>query len=81
MPALQVLLWLATWGPFYWLGLTLIPAWLSNYICYELWGEIAYPFPNFNVATVEVWEWISNFIPNFTGHVITVLAVIKVKLY
>ena len=24
-----------------------------------------YPFPNFNGATVEVWEWISNFIPHF----------------
>ena len=27
----------------------------------EEWGE--YPFPNFNVATVEVWEYISNSIP------------------
>ena len=27
-------------------------------------------FPNFNGATVEVWEWIRNFIPHFTGHVI-----------
>ena len=23
--------------------------------------EITYPFPNFNGATVEGWEWISNF--------------------
>ena len=30
-----------------------------------------YPFPNFNGATVDVWEWISYFIPHFTGHVIT----------
>ena len=30
-----------------------------------------YPFINFNGATFEVWEWISNFIPHFTGHVIT----------
>ena len=29
-------------------------------------GEITYPFPNFNGTTVEVWEWISNFIPYFT---------------
>ena len=29
------------------------------------------PIPNFNGATVEVWEWISNFIPHFIGHVIT----------
>ena len=28
-------------------------------------------YPNFNGCTVEVWEWISNFIPHFLGHVIT----------
>ena len=33
---------------------------------YEVWDEIIYPFPNFNDATVEVWERISNFIPHFT---------------
>ena len=27
-----------------------------------MWDEITYPFPNFNSCTVEVWEWISNFI-------------------
>ena len=32
-----------------------------NYTC---------PFPNFSGAAVEVWEWISNFISYFTGHVI-----------
>ena len=41
-------------------GLTLIPAWISNYIHYETWDEITYPSPNFNGCTVEVWEWISN---------------------
>ena len=45
--------------------------WISNCIHYKAWDEITYPFPNFNSATVEVWEWISNFIPHFTGHVIT----------
>ena len=29
--------------------------------------EIANPFPNFNGATVEVWECLSNFIPYFTN--------------
>ena len=29
-------------GPFYWHGLTLIPARISNYIHYKLWGEITY---------------------------------------
>ena len=32
-----------------------------------MWDKIIYPFLSFNVATVEVWEWISNFIPHFTG--------------
>ena len=31
-----------------------IPAWISNYIYYKVWDEIAYPFLNFNGATVEV---------------------------
>ena len=35
-----------------------------------VWDEITYPFPNFNGTVFEVWEWISNFIPHFTGHVI-----------
>ena len=57
-------------GPFYLHGLTLISALISNYIHYKVWDEITYPFSNFNSATVEVWEWISNFIPHFTGHMI-----------
>ena len=47
--------WLgASNGPFYLHGLTLIPAWISNYIQYKLWDEITYPFLNFNGFTVEV---------------------------
>ena len=45
---------LMTCGPFYKHGLTLIPAWISNYIHYNMWDEITYPFLNFNGATVEV---------------------------
>ena len=60
-----------SWGPFYWHGLTLIPAWISDYIHYKVWYEIIYPLSNSNGATDEVWEWISNFIPHFTGHVIS----------
>ena len=41
-------------APFYLHGLTLIPAWISNYIHYKLWDDITYPFLNFNGATVEV---------------------------
>ena len=35
-------------------GLTLIPAWIINYIHYKVYYEIIYPFPNFNGATTEV---------------------------
>ena len=52
-------------------GLTSIPTLISNHIHYTLWGEITYPFLNCNRSTVEVQEWISNLIPQFTGHVIT----------
>ena len=45
---------LNTWVPFYWHGLTLIPPWICNHIHYKLCGDIAYPFLNFNGATVEV---------------------------
>ena len=57
-------------GPLLSMWLTLIPAWISNYIYYEVLNEITHIFLNFNGATVEVWEWISNFTPQFTGHVI-----------
>ena len=40
-------------------------------IHYNVWDEITGPFPNFNSATIEVLEWICNFIPHFTRHVIT----------
>ena len=35
-----------------------------------MWYEITYPFPDFNNATIQVWEWISVFIPYFTGYMI-----------
>ena len=34
-----------------------------------------YPSPNFNCATVEVWEWINNFILHFSADVIVDKAV------
>ena len=37
----------------------------------KLCDEITNPFPNFNSATVEVWEWLSNYIPNFMIDAIT----------
>ena len=35
-----------------------------------MWDEITYPFPILNGATVEVWQWISNFLPRFITDVI-----------
>ena len=37
-----------------WHGLTLILSWISNYIHYNVWDEITYPFLSFNGCTVEV---------------------------
>ena len=48
----------------------LIPAWISNHTHYEMWDEISYPFLNYNCCIVEVWEWMSNFIPHITRYVI-----------
>ena len=44
--------------------LTIFPAWISNHMSSKVWGEITYPFPNFNGCTVDVWECC--FIPHFT---------------
>ena len=58
-------------GPFYWHGLTLISAWVSNHMPGKVCDELTYPFLNFNGCTVEVWEWIINLIPHFIMNVIT----------
>ena len=43
-----------------------------NYnIDYIVWDDITHPFPNFKGCTVEVWEWISNFIPYCARPIIT----------
>ena len=47
----------------------MITARISNYSYQKTWEEITYPFPNLNSCTVEVWEWISNFIPHSTESV------------
>ena len=63
---------IGAWDPFYFLHkLTSIPAWISNHMPSKARGDITYPFPKFNSVTVEVWEWISNFIPHFIMDVIT----------
>ena len=37
----------------------------------NVWDEIIYPFPNFNGTAVQVWDYISNFIPHFIMDVFT----------
>ena len=58
-------------GPFYKHGLTVIPAWINNYIHYNVRDEITYPLPNFRGTATEVWQWIRNFIAHFIAYVIT----------
>ena len=59
--------------PFPGAPVTLILPWISNYIHYDMLGEITYPFPNFTVQPFlfpnfrDVWEWI---ILHLTGCVI-----------
>ena len=59
------------WGLFLLTSIDFNPSTDKELRHYKVWDEITYPFPNFNGATVEVWKWISNFIPNLTGPVIT----------
>ena len=35
------------------------------------YGELTYLFLNLNISTVEVWEYISDFIPHFIMDVVT----------
>ena len=59
--------------------LTLISAWISNYIHYKVWLEITYPFPHFHGFTIL--EWISYFTSHFTGLVILKLILISRSLW
>ena len=52
-------------------SLRLGTAWISNDMFSKLCDETTYPFPNFNGATFEGWEWISNFILHFMKEVST----------
>ena len=69
------------YNQFYWCGLITIPALTSDHIHHNAWDEIIYPFPNFNGAAVEVWEWIRSFIPHLTRHVITHTSVYRYNIY
>ena len=52
-------------GSLWLIWLPLFTAWISNCIHNKAWGGITNPFPNFNSAAVEVWEWSINFVPHF----------------
>ena len=45
-------------------------AWINKYADYEILSEIAYPFPNFNGWTVDVWKWISHYTQDFIMDII-----------
>ena len=64
--------------PFYQNILTSILGWIGYDIHYEVWDEITYPFTNFNGATVEVWEWINDFVSYSTGMWLLIHAGIKI---
>ena len=36
----------------------------------KVWDKITYPFPNFNGAIFEVWEWTNNFMPHLMMDII-----------
>ena len=61
----------STGDPIYYYGLILILAWRSNHMSSKVWDEITYPFHNFDGCTVELWEWMRNFIPHIIMDVIT----------
>ena len=45
----------------------LIPTWINNHMPSKVWGKITFPFPNFNGAGVEVWEWKKQYHPTLYG--------------
>ena len=59
-------------GPLLSTWINFIPAWVSNHTPSKEQDEIIYPFSNFNGwLTVEVWEWMHNFITHIAMDVIT----------
>ena len=49
----------ACWAPFYYHGLTLIPAWISKYTHCKGWDKITYMFLKFNgtVTPLKFMNW------------------------
>ena len=52
--------------------------WTSNHIPNRVQNEITFSVPNFNDCTVEVWVWISIFIPHF---IMQLFIHSRIKLY
>ena len=46
------------------------PTWISNHMSSRVRDEITDPYTNLTGTTVDVCEWISNFIPHFIMYVI-----------
>ena len=46
-------------------------AWICNNVHYNVWVEITYLCPNLNSSVVDALEGIRNFIPHFTGFVMS----------
>ena len=52
---------------------------MGIYIRYKVWDKIIYALPNSNSVTCEDWQWISNFILDFTGDMSIILAGITIN--
>ena len=46
--------WYALYASLYSYGLTLIPAWIGNYVHYKMLDDITSTFPNF-IAGLDMW--------------------------
>ena len=64
---LQIITHSVAWDPFYEHGLTLISAWIVITSIKKCGLKLLIHFLISNSCTVEVWERISTFIPDFTG--------------
>ena len=51
-------------GPFSLAWNSFNPSMDNNHMPNKVWDGIILSFPNFNSYTVEVWEWIGDFIPH-----------------
>ena len=65
--ALLLMPWLL--GPLLLTWFNFNPSMKNDNIHYKVWEKITHPFPNLNGYTIEVWDWIDDFIPHLTDHV------------